>query len=50
MKDLKFIEIEIPDEIDECTNLINNKYNAFAYILWGSKSDPFCADKNELKG
>ncbi|MBZ4225797.1 hypothetical protein [Bacillus wiedmannii] len=50
MEDMEFIELEIPEEVNECTNLINNKFNAFAYIKWAPGSDPFCADKSELKG
>ncbi|MDQ0177306.1 MULTISPECIES: hypothetical protein [Bacillaceae] len=50
MEDIKFFELEIPEETEECHQLINTKYNAFAYVLWAPQSDPFCADKSELKG
>lgn len=50
MEDLKFFELEVPEEANECNNLINTKFNAFAYVLWAPESDPFCADKSELNG
>lgn len=50
VEDIKFFELEVPEETNECHQLVNTKYNAFAYVLWAPYTDPFCADKSELKG